>query len=75
MPTHPITIGESMGYQWALSDAPLALILSETGAHAFFQTVNITVVLMIVGDRVIQRVLRGLIWLTNCLTIALMIHP
>ena len=57
----------------------LALILSERGAHAFFQTVNITVVLMIVGDIVIQRVPRGLIWLTNCLTncltIALMIHP
>jgi len=42
-----------------------ALILSERGAHAFFQTVNITVVLMIAGDRVIQRVPRGLTWVTK----------
>ena len=39
--------------------------LSERGAHAIFQTVNITVVLMIAGDRVIQRVPRGLTWVTK----------
>ena len=43
----------------------LALILSERGAHAIFQTVNITVVLMVAGDRVIQRVPRELTWVTK----------
>ena len=63
--TLALTIADSMGSQWASRLATHALILSERGAHAFFQTVNITVVLMIAGDRVIQRVPRGLTWVTK----------
>lgn len=42
-----------------------AIAGNRKGAHAIFQTVNITVVLMVAGDRVIQRVPQELTWVTK----------
>ena len=44
---------------------PIRLTGIAREAHAIFQTVNITVVLMVAGDRVIQRVPRELTWVTK----------
>ena len=50
---------------YALHRVPIRLTGIAREAHAIFQTVNITVVLMVAGDRVIQRVPRELTWVTK----------